>query len=168
MRKWPGCYYSNTPWSKFILLGFLMSQFIYTNIITLMYENRYRWCIWSNKFSDKKLHFKVSWLILHNLCGIICYCQISVSNRHWPLIGLHSHIKIKVFSISWGQKWPTTAEILEGKFGVTMLAYHRERVKPPKIVLCSSCDGVPLKFKKKNGHAYSLPAQVIELSIKSS
>jgi hypothetical protein len=33
--------------------------------------------------------------------------------------------------------------------------------KPLKMVLCSSCDGVPLKFKKKNGRASSLPAQNI-------
>jgi hypothetical protein len=26
---------------------------------------------------------------------------------------------------------------------------------------CSSCDGVPLKFKKKNGRASSLPAKII-------
>jgi hypothetical protein len=35
--------------------------------------------------------------------------------------------------------------------------------KPLKIVLCSSCDGVPLKFKKKNGRASSLPAQIIRV-----
>jgi hypothetical protein len=29
------------------------------------------------------------------------------------------------------------------------------------MVLCSSCDGVPLKFKKKNGRASSLPARII-------
>jgi hypothetical protein len=29
-------------------------------------------------------------------------------------------------------------------------------IKPLKMVLCSSCDGVPLKFKKKNGQASSL------------
>jgi hypothetical protein len=34
-------------------------------------------------------------------------------------------------------------------------------IKPLKIVLYSSCDGVPLKFKKKNGRASSLPAQII-------
>jgi hypothetical protein len=28
-------------------------------------------------------------------------------------------------------------------------------------VLCSSCDGVPLKLKKKNWRASSLPAQII-------
>ncbi len=33
--------------------------------------------------------------------------------------------------------------------------------KPLKIVLCSSCDGVPLKFKKKNGWASSLLARII-------
>jgi hypothetical protein len=33
--------------------------------------------------------------------------------------------------------------------------------KPLKMVLCSSCDGVPLKFKKKNERASSLPAQII-------
>jgi hypothetical protein len=33
--------------------------------------------------------------------------------------------------------------------------------KPLKMVLCSSCDGVPLKFKKKNGRASSLPALII-------
>ncbi len=33
--------------------------------------------------------------------------------------------------------------------------------KPLKLVLCSSYDGVPLKFKKKNGRASSLPAQII-------
>jgi hypothetical protein len=33
--------------------------------------------------------------------------------------------------------------------------------KPLKLVLCSSFDGVPLKFKKKNGQASSLPARII-------
>jgi hypothetical protein len=33
--------------------------------------------------------------------------------------------------------------------------------KPLKMVLCSSCDGVPLKLKKKNGLASSLPALII-------
>jgi hypothetical protein len=33
--------------------------------------------------------------------------------------------------------------------------------KPLKMDLCSSCDGVPLKFKKKNRQASSLPAQII-------
>jgi hypothetical protein len=33
--------------------------------------------------------------------------------------------------------------------------------KPLKMVLCSSCDGIPLKFKNKNGQASSLPAQII-------
>jgi hypothetical protein len=33
--------------------------------------------------------------------------------------------------------------------------------KPLKMVLCSSCDGVPLKIKMKNGRASSLPAQII-------
>jgi hypothetical protein len=33
------------------------------------------------------------------------------------------------------------------------------------MVFCSSCDGVPLKFKKKNGQASSLPARIIEHSI---
>jgi hypothetical protein len=33
--------------------------------------------------------------------------------------------------------------------------------KPLKIVFCSSCDGVPLKLKKKHGRASSLPAQII-------
>jgi hypothetical protein len=33
--------------------------------------------------------------------------------------------------------------------------------KPLKMVLCSFCDGVPLKFKKKNGRASSLPEQII-------
>ncbi len=33
--------------------------------------------------------------------------------------------------------------------------------KPLKMVFCSSCDGVPLKFKKKNGRASSLAAQII-------
>jgi hypothetical protein len=33
--------------------------------------------------------------------------------------------------------------------------------KPLNMVLCSSCDGVPLKFKKKNWRASSLPAQII-------
>ncbi len=28
------------------------------------------------------------------------------------------------------------------------------------MVLYFSCDGVPLKFKKKNGRAYSLPAGI--------
>jgi hypothetical protein len=30
-----------------------------------------------------------------------------------------------------------------------------------KLVLCSSCHGVPLKLKKKNGRASSLLAQII-------
>jgi hypothetical protein len=34
--------------------------------------------------------------------------------------------------------------------------------KPLKIVLCSSCNGVPLKFKKKNGRASSLQARIIK------
>ncbi len=34
-------------------------------------------------------------------------------------------------------------------------------VKPLKLVFCSSCDGVPLKFKNKNGRASSLTAQII-------
>ncbi len=29
------------------------------------------------------------------------------------------------------------------------------------MVLCSFCDGVPLKFEKKNGQASSLPARII-------
>jgi hypothetical protein len=33
--------------------------------------------------------------------------------------------------------------------------------KPLKLVLCPSCNGVPLKFKKKNGRASSLPAWII-------
>jgi hypothetical protein len=33
-------------------------------------------------------------------------------------------------------------------------------IKPLKMVFCFSCDGVPLKFKKKNGRASSLPAQI--------
>jgi hypothetical protein len=33
--------------------------------------------------------------------------------------------------------------------------------KPLKMVFCSSCDGVPLKFKKENGRAFSLSAQII-------
>jgi hypothetical protein len=33
--------------------------------------------------------------------------------------------------------------------------------KPLKMVFCSSCDGVPLKFKKKHGRASSLPEQII-------
>jgi hypothetical protein len=33
--------------------------------------------------------------------------------------------------------------------------------KPLKLVLYSSCDGVPLKFKKKNGRVSSLPARII-------
>jgi hypothetical protein len=33
--------------------------------------------------------------------------------------------------------------------------------KPLKLVLCSSCDDVPLKLKKKNGRASSLPARII-------
>jgi hypothetical protein len=32
--------------------------------------------------------------------------------------------------------------------------------KPLKLVLCSSCDGVPLKFKKKNRRASIIPAQI--------
>jgi hypothetical protein len=35
------------------------------------------------------------------------------------------------------------------------------------MVLCSSCDVVPLKFKKKNGQASSLPG-LIELNIHHS
>jgi hypothetical protein len=34
-------------------------------------------------------------------------------------------------------------------------------IKPLKMVFCSSCDGVPLKFKKKNGLASSLAEQII-------
>ncbi len=33
--------------------------------------------------------------------------------------------------------------------------------EPLKMVLCPSCDGVPLKFIKKNGRASSLPAWII-------
>jgi hypothetical protein len=36
-------------------------------------------------------------------------------------------------------------------------------IKPLKMVFCSSCDGVPLKFKKKNWQASSLPAQNFSL-----
>jgi hypothetical protein len=36
-----------------------------------------------------------------------------------------------------------------------------EIFKPLKTVFCFSCDGVSLKFKKKNGLASSLPAQII-------
>jgi hypothetical protein len=32
--------------------------------------------------------------------------------------------------------------------------------KPLKMVFCYSCDGVPLKFKKKNGRASSWPVQI--------
>jgi hypothetical protein len=35
---------------------------------------------------------------------------------------------------------------------------RKEIFKLLKMVLCSSCDGGPLKFKKKNGLASSLPA----------
>jgi hypothetical protein len=34
-------------------------------------------------------------------------------------------------------------------------------LKPLKMVLCCSCDGVPLKFKKKNWRTSSLPARII-------
>jgi hypothetical protein len=34
-------------------------------------------------------------------------------------------------------------------------------VKPLKMIYFSSCDGDPLKFKKKNGRASSLPARII-------
>jgi hypothetical protein len=34
-------------------------------------------------------------------------------------------------------------------------------IKPLKMVFCFSCDGVPLKFKKKNGRASNLAAQII-------
>ncbi len=33
--------------------------------------------------------------------------------------------------------------------------------KSMKLVLCPSCAGVRLKFKKKNGQASSLPARII-------
>jgi hypothetical protein len=33
------------------------------------------------------------------------------------------------------------------------------------MVLCSSCDGVPLKFKKENGQASSFLGRLFELSI---
>jgi hypothetical protein len=33
--------------------------------------------------------------------------------------------------------------------------------EPLKMVFCSSCDGIPLKFKKKNGRASSLPEHII-------
>jgi hypothetical protein len=33
--------------------------------------------------------------------------------------------------------------------------------KQLKMVSCSSCDGIPIKFKKKNGPASSLPALII-------
>jgi hypothetical protein len=33
-------------------------------------------------------------------------------------------------------------------------------IKLLKMVFCFSCDGVPLKFKKKNGRASSLPAKI--------
>ncbi len=32
--------------------------------------------------------------------------------------------------------------------------------KTLKMVFCSSCDGVPLKFKKKNRRVFSLPARI--------
>jgi hypothetical protein len=32
--------------------------------------------------------------------------------------------------------------------------------RPLKMVFCSSCDGVTLKFKKKNGRAFSLSARI--------
>jgi hypothetical protein len=34
-------------------------------------------------------------------------------------------------------------------------------LKPLKMVLCSACDGDPLKFKRKNGQASVLPAWII-------
>ncbi len=40
--------------------------------------------------------------------------------------------------------------------------------KPLKSDLCSSCDGVPFKFKKKNGRASSLLHRLLELIIDSS
>jgi hypothetical protein len=39
--------------------------------------------------------------------------------------------------------------------------FYNHVYKPLTMVLCFSCDGVPLKFKKKNGQASSLPAQII-------
>jgi hypothetical protein len=36
--------------------------------------------------------------------------------------------------------------------------------KPLKVALCCSYDGVPLKYKKKNGRAFSLPARLFELT----
>jgi hypothetical protein len=41
-------------------------------------------------------------------------------------------------------------------------------IKPLKMVLCSSCDGVPLKFKKKKGKAFSFEDGLFELSINPS
>jgi hypothetical protein len=33
-------------------------------------------------------------------------------------------------------------------------------LKPPKTVVWSSCDGVPLKLKKKNDRPFSLPGRI--------
>jgi hypothetical protein len=38
---------------------------------------------------------------------------------------------------------------------------HLKNLKPLKMVVFSFYDGIPLKFKKKNGRASSLPAQII-------
>jgi hypothetical protein len=39
--------------------------------------------------------------------------------------------------------------------------FTKQIFKPLKMVLCSSCDGVPLKFKKEKRLTSSSPAQII-------
>jgi hypothetical protein len=34
------------------------------------------------------------------------------------------------------------------------------------MVLCSSCNGIPVKFKKKNGRASSLTAWIVETPLR--
>jgi hypothetical protein len=54
------------------------------------------------------------------------------------------------------------------KVNLIIKSHLTNRFKPLKMVLCSSCDVVPLKFKKKNGPASSLLAEIIEARIDPS
>jgi hypothetical protein len=48
-----------------------------------------------------------------------------------------------------------------GLLKIAPLRHTLTRQNPHKLVSCSSCNGVPLKFKKKNGQASSLRGRII-------
>jgi hypothetical protein len=56
--------------------------------------------------------------------------------------------------VKWTVENSARASLLPGKAILLIL-------KPRKRVLYSSCDGVPLKFKMKNGRASSLQGRII-------